>query len=94
MSRAARGSRRSATPHEVHKANVNRLYPKLIEIVDRENIEDAGAALCVALTILAFREGFALEALLFMTRDTIKEGWLELRNSAAQQLNGEEDGKT
>ncbi len=72
-----------------HEENVRRLYPQLIEIVEGEEIADAGAALCVALTILAFREGFALESLLFLTRDEIRKGWRELGASVVQKLNGE-----
>ena len=75
---------------EAHEENVRRLYPQLIEIVEDEAPADAGAALCVALTVLAWREGICLESLLFMTRDTIKEGWRELSSSVVvQQSNGE-----
>ena len=81
------------TSFEAHEKNVQRLYPRLLKIVEKKAPADAGAALCIALTILAWRQGICLESLLFMTRDTIKKSWREL--SAPQQSNGEEeDGET
>ncbi len=77
------------TPHEIHQANVKRLSLQLIAIVEREDIADAGAALCEALATVAFRNDFALESLLFMTRDSIKQRWRKLKNSTAQQSNEE-----
>jgi hypothetical protein len=63
---------------ESHEANVRRLYPKLIEIVEGVELADAGCALCTALTILAFREGYSLEGLLWLTNGSIERGWRDL----------------
>jgi hypothetical protein len=83
-------------PFEAHEENVKRLYPQLIEIVEDESPADAGAALVAALTILAWREGICLESLLFMTRDEIKQNWLELRNLKpnGEVKEEEENGET
>ena len=61
-----------------HEENVRRLYPQLIEIVEGEEMADAGCALCTALTILAFREGYSLDALMWLTQGSIEKGWIEL----------------
>jgi len=76
------------TPLEIHEKNVKRLYPRLLKIVEKKAPADAGTALCIALTILAWRRGICLESLLFMTRDTIKQSWREL--NGATQSNEEE----
>jgi hypothetical protein len=64
---------------EAYEENVRRLYPQIIKIVEGEELADAGCALCTALTILAYKEGYSLESLLWLTNGSIEKGWNDLR---------------
>ena len=64
---------------DAHEGNVRRLYPQLMKLVENEEIADAACALCTALTIRAFQEGFSLGALLWLTNGSIRNGWNELK---------------
>lgn len=81
---------------DAHEDNVRRLYPQLLELLEGEEPADAGCALCTALTIIAWREGYALSALLWLTEGSIRNGWAQLKQygmpeEADQKLpNGEE----
>lgn len=61
-----------------HEENVRRLYPQLLQVVEKVEMADAGCALCTALTILAFREGYSVDALMWLTQGSIEKGWIEL----------------
>jgi hypothetical protein len=63
---------------ELQEENVRRIYPKLLEVLEGETPADAGIALCTALTILAWREDYSLDSILWMTRDSIINGWRAL----------------
>lgn len=63
---------------EDHEANVRRLYPQLLRIVEKEEIVDAAVALCMALTCLAFREEYSLLSLRWLTLGSIEQGWANL----------------
>jgi hypothetical protein len=71
------------TPAEAHEANIERLLPPLLEIVEGEPIADAAVALCAALATLAFRAGFTQRRVLSLTRESIKEIWAELKAAEA-----------
>lgn len=61
-----------------HEENVRRLYPQLLQVVEEVEMADAGCALCTALTIIAFREGYSVDALMWLTQGSIEKGWIEL----------------
>lgn len=76
---------------------VRRLYPRLIEVVEGEDPDSAACALCTALTILCWREGYSLEGLLWQARGSIEHGWQELskgkrrrRAPRKKTINGED----
>ena len=70
-----------------HEENVRLLYPQLLQVVEGAEMADAGCALCTALTILAFREGYSLDALMWLTQGSIEKGWVE--RLRADRLDGE-----
>jgi hypothetical protein len=63
---------------EANEERVRELYPQLIEVLKNDNMNDAGCALCTALTILAFRHEYCLASLLWLVRGSLEQGWYEL----------------
>ena len=64
---------------DAYEDNVKRLYPELMKLVEDEEMADAACALCTALTIRAFMEGYSLSALLWLTEGSLRNGWSELK---------------
>ena len=63
---------------ESREENVKRLYPQLLAILKDEHPADACCALCSALTVRAWNEGYCLDTLLALTGGSLIQGWRAL----------------
>jgi hypothetical protein len=62
-----------------NEGNVQRVYLRLMKAMEGAAPADCGVALCSALVVIAYREGYCLKALQWMTRDSIAHGWRTLQ---------------